>query len=547
MTTTAAGDAAVARLNKATEAFEKIITGASNQVVDVPGYGNQPTLAARVDERLDETTATAAAEANRSRDEADRATTQANAAANSVTLAAAEFNKAKTQADRAQSEADRASQISGLDTVADAIGLATLPFPDVWIPLSDSLRMLAGYGREVKVGDDVVACFSGTERLSRASYFDKNGAFKIAVENEPRFEAKGLLIEGRSSNCVQYADKPAQWTAMDLRFATFSTLPEDGLSRAPTGVYRTTAASNTMRITSSVANQKQLAVGECLTSSARFKLSDQNVNFRFRFANQNGFQGGGLVGFDGSNQGSDATVSLSIKTLPDGYVSASATMTCKEAGLHYGEFYIIAKSSADIPVGTEVRVQFPQVEPLPSRSSFIPSDASEAVREADKPWIQRIGNDNYFGPVTISVDVSCNGPGVVGNITDARRGIFSGYPSVGAYQILMIDPGNGRSTWAYGNTTFSGGSNQPIATDGATHTVVAQMDGSINRCYTDGVKGNSELPAVPVYGADNGTGKGRLMLGYGAGGSLIRHLWGHMRNVRIWLQALSDTQCKAIR
>ncbi|MDH0475522.1 hypothetical protein N7362_12095 [Aeromonas caviae] len=109
MTTTAAGDAAVARLNKATEAFEKIITGASNQVVDVPGYGNQPTLAARVDERLDETTATAAAEADRSRDEADRATTQATAAANSVTLATAEYNKAKTQADRAQSEADRAA------------------------------------------------------------------------------------------------------------------------------------------------------------------------------------------------------------------------------------------------------------------------------------------------------------------------------------------------------------------------------------------------------------------------------------------------------
>ena len=109
MTTTAAGDAAVARLNKATEAFEKIITGASNQVVDVPGYGNQPTLAGRVDQRLDETTATSAAEANRSRDEADRATTQANAAANSVTQATAEYNKAKTQADRAQSEADRAA------------------------------------------------------------------------------------------------------------------------------------------------------------------------------------------------------------------------------------------------------------------------------------------------------------------------------------------------------------------------------------------------------------------------------------------------------
>ncbi|MFM4933403.1 hypothetical protein ACET94_00640 [Aeromonas veronii] len=202
MTTTAAGDAAVARLNKATEAFEKIITGASNQVVDVPGYGNQPTLAARVDQRLDETTATATAEANRSRDEADRATSQATAAADSVTQAASEFNKAKTQADRAQSEADRAAQITGLSTVADAIGMAALPLPDVWAPLTDSLRLFTGYGREVKVGTDVVARMVNFSRNSTATYIDKDGLLKTAVANEPRFEKGGLLIEGQSTDKV---------------------------------------------------------------------------------------------------------------------------------------------------------------------------------------------------------------------------------------------------------------------------------------------------------------------------------------------------------
>lgn len=202
MTTTAAGDVAVARLNKATEAFEKIITGASNQVVDVPGYGNQPTLAARVDQRLDETTATAAAEANRSRDEADRATIQANAAANSVTQAAAEYNKAKTQADRAQSEADRAAQITGLDTVSDAVALAALPLPDVWAPLTDSLRLFVGNGREVKVGDDVVARYVNYSRSTAATYTDKNNDVKVAAINEPRFERNGLLIDGQSTNLI---------------------------------------------------------------------------------------------------------------------------------------------------------------------------------------------------------------------------------------------------------------------------------------------------------------------------------------------------------
>lgn len=200
MTTTAAGDAAVARLNKATEAFEKIITGASNQVVDVPGYGNQPTLSGRVDQRLDETTATAAAEANRSRDEADRATTQANAAANSVTQANAEYNKAKNQADRAQSEADRASQISGLDTVNDAVALAGMPLPDVWSPLVDSLRLITGKGKEIKVGEDVVVRRWEFERLSSATERQKDGKLRLVPAGEPRYEGGALVKERGSTN-----------------------------------------------------------------------------------------------------------------------------------------------------------------------------------------------------------------------------------------------------------------------------------------------------------------------------------------------------------
>ncbi|MFM1688157.1 hypothetical protein ACJ7VZ_06500 [Aeromonas salmonicida] len=193
MTTTAAGDVAVARLNKATEAFEKIITGASNQVVDVPGYGNQPTLAARVDERLDETTATAAAEA-------DRATAQALLAEGFASSAAVESSKSTSQADRAKLEADRASQISGLDTVADAIALAGMPMPDVWSPLVDSLRLMTGKGRDVSVGSDVVARYWQFERLSSATERQKDGKLRLVPAGEPRYEGGALLKERGSTN-----------------------------------------------------------------------------------------------------------------------------------------------------------------------------------------------------------------------------------------------------------------------------------------------------------------------------------------------------------
>lgn len=122
---------------------------------------------------------------------------EAKAAADTSTAQAA---SAKSQADRAKSEADRASQITGLDTVADAIGLAAVPFPDVWIPLNDSLRMFAGYGREVKVGDDVVARVVNFERSTTKTYRDKSGVLRTAAINEPAFEKEGLLIEGQSTN-----------------------------------------------------------------------------------------------------------------------------------------------------------------------------------------------------------------------------------------------------------------------------------------------------------------------------------------------------------
>ncbi len=52
------------------------------------------------------------------------ATTQAQLAAAQVALATAQVNLATVQADRAETEADRASQITGLDTVEEAVDLA---------------------------------------------------------------------------------------------------------------------------------------------------------------------------------------------------------------------------------------------------------------------------------------------------------------------------------------------------------------------------------------------------------------------------------------
>lgn len=133
---------------------------------------------------------------------ASSARTNATIATTAQSAATASATSAGDSANTAKAEADRAKQIAGLDTVADAVGLCNAPFPDVWIPFSDSLRMIAGYGENIQVGGETVAVKASFSRASTATYIDKSGVLRTAAVNEPRFEHEGLLVEGQSTNLL---------------------------------------------------------------------------------------------------------------------------------------------------------------------------------------------------------------------------------------------------------------------------------------------------------------------------------------------------------
>ncbi|MGN5187191.1 phage head spike fiber domain-containing protein [Aeromonas veronii] len=506
MTTTAAGDAAVARLNKATEAFEKIITGASNQVVDVPGYGNQPTLAGRVDLRLDETTATAAAEANRSRDEADRSTTQANAAANSVTLATAEFNKAKTQADRAQSEADRAAQITGLDTVSDAVALAALPLPDVWAPLSDSLRLITGYGRDVLVGSDVVARMVNFSRNSTATYIGKDGQLKTAAANEPRFEKEGLLIEGQSQNLW-----PTSEGASQLGAAASTAVTASGFNlRAYSG-------------TESAAKDVVVPQSTTITVSAVFLVNGTQCKLAVQSRDGQGFTS--WFGIDAS-----------------GNVSVHPTVTfASVSSVRVGNAVRVAVTLPPLALTTTLRLYrwdstsvqgdtfgCIQVEQLPFASSYIPTAGAAVTRATDRAWIQTAGNI-ATAPFTFALEV--NFKGVNASNRYARQ--FTCGPACYAF---FTDTGVfGRFNTS---SSVSGFSLNPIG-----RSVSGMVfDGKNAKLFSGKKFGQpsiiSSLSDVDV--------SGDITLGSTTTLSVADTLFGHIRNVRIWQRTLSDDQIKAI-
>lgn len=506
MTTTAAGDAAVARLNKATEAFEKIITGASNQVVDVPGYGNQPTLAARVDERLDETTATAAAEANRSRDEADRATTQANAAANSVTLATAEFNKAKTQADRAQSEADRAAQITGLETVADAIGMAALPLPDVWAPLSDSLRMITGYGRDVLAGSgaDVVARMVNFSRNSTATYIGKDGQLKTAAANEPRFEKEGQLIEGQSTNL---------W------------LVSEGASQMGAAVSTAVAASgfNLRTYTGTESANKDVAVplSATITVSAAFLVNGTPCKLAVQSRDGQGFTS--WFGIDASgNVAVHPTITFAaVSSVRVGNVVRVAVTLPALAGTTTLRLY--RWDSASVQGDTFGCIQ---VEQLPFASSYIQTAGAAVTRAPDKAWIQTAGNI-AASPFTVAMEANFRGI----NSTSRYARLFTCGPACYAF---------------FTDTNISGRFN-------ATSPVTAFSLNPIGRAVSGMVFNGATAklfsakkfgPASAISSLSDADVSGDLILGSTSTLSSADTLFGHIRNVRIWQRALSDDQIK---
>ncbi|WP_368219952.1 hypothetical protein [Aeromonas sp. R7-2] len=104
------------------------------------------------------------------------------------------------QAARAKTEADKAAASAAL--AGDIVAASALPLPDVWAPLSDSLRLITGYGREVKVGEDVVARMVNFSRSTTKLYPTKTGLLKSAAINEPAFGSGGALSDGQSANLI---------------------------------------------------------------------------------------------------------------------------------------------------------------------------------------------------------------------------------------------------------------------------------------------------------------------------------------------------------
>lgn len=146
----------------------------------------------------------AADSARQAADSAAASASSATAAAGSVEVGSQKANEAGQSAVRAKASADEAASLVG------GVSHETTPFPDVWLPLTDSMLMLAGAGPfdRITLGSQYVELPTRSASFSRATtatYIDKCGELQTAEINEPRFETEGLLLEGQGTNLASYS------------------------------------------------------------------------------------------------------------------------------------------------------------------------------------------------------------------------------------------------------------------------------------------------------------------------------------------------------
>ncbi|UGB01225.1 hypothetical protein LRS40_16180 [Leclercia sp. G3L] len=134
-----------------------------------------------------------------------------NAAKTSETNAKTSETNARTSENNAGASASSAAASLAAAQQLTSAPYEAAPYPDVWAPLNDDLRLLAGiapYDR-IAISGQVLELASKSVTFSRsttATYIDKSGLMVTAEINEPRFEKQGLLLESSSTNLYIYSE-----------------------------------------------------------------------------------------------------------------------------------------------------------------------------------------------------------------------------------------------------------------------------------------------------------------------------------------------------
>ncbi|MHC6400661.1 prophage tail fiber N-terminal domain-containing protein [Escherichia coli] len=477
------------------------------------------------------------------------AKTSETAAANSAKASAASQTAAKASEDAAREYASQA---------AEPYKYVLQPLPDVWIPFNDSLDMITGFSpsyKKIVIGDDEITMPGDKvvkfKRASKATYINKSGVLTEAAIDEPRFERDGLLIEGQRTNYMLNSENPASWgrsSNMDV--------PETGKDSFGFTYGKFVCNDSLIGQTSainmaSIAATKSVDVSgdnKYVTTSCRFKTELQ-VRLRIRFDKYDGsattFLGDAYIDTQTLeiNMTGGAASRITARVRKDeatGWIFAEATIQAIDGELKIGsQIQYSPKQGGATVSGDYIYLATPQVENGPCVSSFIISGTTAATRASDMVTIPT-ENNIYNRPLTCLVEVNRNWGDIPPNVAP-RIFDFSGVPPIESitYAFNTTEKYYGQlymqtykaSTSSYVSSLFTG------------RTDVRKFIGGFN-IYSDGTKrvvSNGEATKTMKTEWTGVKTRTFIRIG-GQNTSGTRHLFGHLRNLRLWHKELTDAQ-----
>ncbi|HAN6908741.1 TPA: phage tail protein [Escherichia coli] len=475
------------------------------------------------------------------------ASQSATTATNAATTATSAADSAKTYRDEAHEYANQTAQ---------PYAYVLQPLPDVWMPFNDSLDMITGYSpgyKKVKIGDNVVQVASDKQvnfsRASTATYINKSGELKTAEINEPRFECDGLLIEGQRTNFFQNSTDPSKWnksTSLDVtetgadsfgfnygRFVVQDSIV--GTSKAHTiiGLYSSAGGVDTSgdekhvtiscRVKSEVDNIAVRILFEHYDGEVRTSIGAANLNLTTRIISKTG-------------QTSRVTA-RSVKDDATGWIFFEATLKADTTENTVDGFVQYSPDTGQmVTSGDYLDVTTPQIEAGTGASSFIVTGTAPATRASDMVTVP-IKNNLYNLPFTVLCEVhknwykTPNAAPRVFNISGHQTGagIEMGFGSSGGYD-----------GFPYCNIS---GSDRRINENAGLEKMVMGMRVKADQltCAISNGRISSEIKTTWTYIQSSAT----IRIG-GQTTTGQRHLFGHIRNFRVWHKALTDAQLSEI-
>ena len=472
----------------------------------------------------------------------DNAKASETTAANSAQASAASQTAAKASEDAAREYASQA---------AEPYKQVLQPLPDVWIPFNDSLDMITGFSpsyKKIVIGDDEITMPGDKvvkfKRASKATYINKSGVLTEAAIDEPRFERDGLLIEGQRTNYMLNSESPASWgrsSNMDV--------PETGTDSFGFTYGKFVCNDSLIGQTSainmaSIAATKSVDVSgdnKYVTTSCRFKTELQ-VRLRIRFDKYDGsattFLGDAYIDTQTLeiNMTGGASGRITARVRKDettGWIFAEATIQAIDGELKIGsQIQYSPKQGGATVSGDYIYLATPQVENGPCVSSFIISGTTAATRASDIVTVP-IKNNLYNLPFTVLCEVHKNW---YKTPNAAPRVFDTGGHQTGAAIILGFCRSTDYDGFPYCDI---GGANRRVNENALLEKMVMGMrvKSDQSTCSVSNGRISSETKTTWSYIQNTAI----IRIG-GQTTAGLRHLFGHVRNFRIWHKALTDAQ-----